>query len=223
MSNTADKKPSYRAWFQSFSDPAERYALDEVVYSDRDGGLLEVCHDMDELRKLSADQWKKLFQERGHKNEWPYGSGVWGLKEWVLPEIDNDNVVSMYEGHSNLFWAERYGRQVGVQDLWIKLCGNSHTGSFKDLGMTVLVSMVNEMRARGKSDPRGRVRFDGRHVCGIGRVRSRGRRFLPSSFFRKGKISLAQLIQPVANGSIVFALNTDFDGCMEIVKQVAEK
>jgi threonine synthase len=27
----------------------------------------------------------------------------------------------------------------------------------------------------------------------------------------------------VANGAIVFALDTDFDGCMEIVKQVAEK
>ena len=32
-------------------DPAERYALDEVVYTDRDGGLLQVVHDMDELRE----------------------------------------------------------------------------------------------------------------------------------------------------------------------------
>ncbi len=42
-------------------------------------------------------------------------------------------------------------------------------------------------------------------------------------FLPRGKISIAQLIQPVANGAIVFALDTDFDGCMEIVKQVAEK
>ena len=41
-------------------------------------------------------------------------------------------------------------------------------------------------------------------------------------FLPRGKISLAQLIQPVANGAIVFALDTDFDGCMEIVKEVAE-
>ena len=46
----------------------------------------------------------------------------------------------MYEGHTNLFWAERYGRELGLDDLWLKLCGNTHTGSFKDLGMTVLVS-----------------------------------------------------------------------------------
>ena len=71
----------------------------------------------------------------------------------MLPGVDNENVVSMYEGHSNLFWAERYGRQLGLDDLWIKQCGNSHTGSFKDLGMTVLVSMVKEMIARGKRIP----------------------------------------------------------------------
>lgn len=49
----------------------------------------------------------------------------------------------MFEGATNLFWAERFGREaLGMSDLWVKQCGNSHTGSFKDLGMTVLVSQV---------------------------------------------------------------------------------
>ena len=49
----------------------------------------------------------------------------------------------MFEGNSNLFWAERFGKEVvGMTDLWVKQCGNSHTGSFKDLGMTALVSQV---------------------------------------------------------------------------------
>ena len=68
----------------------------------------------------------------------------------MLPELDDENVVSMYEGHTNLFWAERYGREIGVEDLWLKLCGNTHTGSFKDLGMTVLVSPGEGDAARGK-------------------------------------------------------------------------
>jgi hypothetical protein len=33
------------------------------------------------------------------------------------------------------------------------MCGNSHTGSFKDLGMTVLVSAVKQMIADGKKIP----------------------------------------------------------------------
>ncbi|MEZ4288507.1 MAG: hypothetical protein R3A47_10270 [Polyangiales bacterium] len=48
-----------------------------------------------------------------------------------------------------MFWAERYGQSLGLDDLWIKNCGNSHTGSFKDLGMTVLVSTVKQMIADG--------------------------------------------------------------------------
>lgn len=62
----------------------------------------------------------------------------------MLPEIASDDIVSMFEGNSNLFWAERFGReQLGMSDLWVKQCGNSHTGSFKDLGMTVLVSQAS--------------------------------------------------------------------------------
>ena len=216
------EKPRYRAWFQSLADPAERYPLDEVVYTDRNGGLLQVVHDMDELQKTRAPQWKEIFENRAHKTQWPYGSGVWGKKEWVLPEIDPENVVSMYEGHSNLFWAERYGRALGVEDLWLKLCGNSHTGSFKDLGMTVLVSMVKEMRARGKAIRAVACASTGDTSAALSAYAAAAE--IPAIvFLPRGKISIAQLIQPVANGAIVFALDTDFDGCMEIVKKVAEK
>lgn len=49
-------------------------------------------------------------------------------------EINNDDIVSMFEGNSNLFWAERFGQELGMSDLWVKQCGNSHTGSFKVCG-----------------------------------------------------------------------------------------
>jgi threonine synthase len=35
----------------------------------------------------------------------------------------------------------------------------------------------------------------------------------------RGKISTAQLVQPLANGALVLALDTDFDGCMAIVQR----
>jgi threonine synthase len=215
-------KPKHHAWFQSLADPSERYALDEVVYTDRNGGLLQVVHDMDALKRTSGNRWKELFEARGHKTEWPYGSGVWGKKEWVLPEIENDNVVSMYEGHTNLFWADRYGRELGLDDLWLKLCGNTHTGSFKDLGMTVLVSMVKEIRARGKAVRAVGCASTGDTSAALAAYAAAAG--IPAIvFLPRGKISIAQLIQPVSNGAIVFALDTDFDGCMEIVKQIAEK
>ena len=48
----------------------------------------------------------RLFDERYKRTTWPYGSSVWGKKEWVCPEISDDNVVSMDEGGTNLFLAE---------------------------------------------------------------------------------------------------------------------
>jgi threonine synthase len=215
-------KPQPSAWFESLDDSQERYGLDEVVYTDQRGGLLQVVHDMEELAKTSAEEWKALFDSRAHRNQWPYGSGVWGKKEWVLPDIDNENVVSMYEGHTNLFWAERYGREIGIEDLWLKLCGNSHTGSFKDLGMTVLVSQVKQMISKGVPIPAVACASTGDTSAALAAYAAAAG--IPAVvFLPRGKISLAQLIQPVANGAIVFALDTDFDGCMDIVRQVAEK
>ena len=110
------------------------------------GGLLEVQHDLAALQAThSTSEWQALIDRRVGTTKWPYGSGVWGLREWVMPDLRDENVVSMYEGNTNLYWAERLGKQIGVPDLWVKLCGNSHTGSFKDLGMTVLVSVVKQM------------------------------------------------------------------------------
>jgi threonine synthase len=212
----------YNAWFQSIHDPSERYEVDEVVYRAKDGALLEVVHDTDALRKTSAEGWKDLFRARNQVNQFPFGSGVWGKKEWVLPNIRDENVVSMFEGHTNLFWAERYGNGLGLEDLWIKQCGNTHTGSFKDLGMTVLVSMVKEMIARGKQVPAVACASTGDTSAALSAYAAAAG--IPAVvFLPRGKVSVAQLIQPVANGAIVFALDTDFDGCMEIVQEISQK
>src|SRR5262249_42476622 len=140
----------YRAEFRCHSGCDVAFPLTKPIYRcPRCGGLLEVVHDVEALRDRSASAWMKLFDDRYKRTAWPYGSGVWGKREWVAPEVEDDVIVSMDEGGTNLFWAERYGRQLGVGDLWVKMCGNSHTGSFKDLGMTVLVSVVRRAMREG--------------------------------------------------------------------------
>jgi threonine synthase len=210
----------YRAWLECIRGCGERFPLDEVIYTcPRCGGLLDVEHDVSALRDRSAAGWMKLFDARIRTNEWPYGSGVWGKKEWVLPNIDNGNVVSMYEGHTNLFWAERLGRELGVEDLWVKLCGNTHTGSFKDLGMTVLISQVRQMQANGAPIRAVACASTGDTSAALAAYGAAAG--IPTIvFLPRGKVSTAQLVQPIANGALVLALDTDFDGCMEIVQQV---
>jgi threonine synthase len=214
---------SYSAVFQCIAPGCgNTHRLNEVVYRcGRCGNLLEVRHDVKALKNRSAVSWMRLFDDRYKTGQWPYGSAIWGKKEWVLPEIDNENIVSMYEGGTNLFWTERLGKVVGVRDLWVKQCGLSHTGSFKDLGMTVLVSQVKQMIAEGVPIRAVACASTGDTSAALAAYCAAAG--IPSIvFLPKDKVSLAQLIQPVSNGSLVLSLDTDFDGCMALVKRLTE-
>ncbi|MEJ2552221.1 MAG: threonine synthase [Anaerolineales bacterium] len=212
----------YDSWFACVRGCGRRYSIYDVVYRCEDcGGLLNVEHDLEALKDHSAEEWKQIFDRRSRSNEWPYGSGVWGKKEWVCPQIDDENIISMFEGHTNLFWAERLGAEIGVPDLWIKLCGNSHTGSFKDLGMTVLVSVVNQMIADGKPIRAVACASTGDTSAALAAYAAAAG-MLAVILLPKGKVSTAQLVQPIANDALVLSLDTDFDGCMRIVRKLTE-
>src|SRR5512147_1847361 len=213
----------YRAWFQCIKEQCkERYPLNTIIYRCKTcGSLLEVQHDIHALARRDAKAWMKLFEDRYKSTQWPYGSGVWGKKEWILPQIDNENIVSLYEGGTNLFWAERFGKMIGIDNLWIKLCGNSHSGSFKDLGMTVLVSMVKQMISEGAPIKAVACASTGDTSAALAVYCAAAG--IPSVvLLPKGKISIAQLVQPIANGALVLSLDTDFDGCMSIVKEITK-
>ncbi len=209
-------------YFRCFAGCSGKHSIYDVIYTcPTCGGLLEVYHEREPLRQRNAYQWQQLFDSRASTSDWPYGSGVWGMREWVIPSLANENVVSMFEGNTNLFWAERLGQQLGVPDLWIKLCGNSHTGSFKDLGMTVLVSVVKQMMAQGSSVKAVACASTGDTSAALAAYAAYAG--IPAVIFLpSGKVSTAQLIQPVANGAHVLALDTDFDGCMKIVQDVTQ-
>ena len=213
---------SYTCHFACAAGCAGAYPIDVPLYKcPKCTGLLEVVHDVKALADRSAAAWMKLFDDRYKRTQWPYGSSVWGKKEWVMPLVRDEQIVSMDEGGTNLFWAERYGKELGLSDLWVKQCGNSHTGSFKDLGMTVLVSVVRQMIADGKA-----VRAVG--CASTGDTSASLAAYAAAAGMRavvllpRGKVSTAQLVQPLANGALVLALDTDFDGCMAIVKRLAE-
>lgn len=213
----------YRAWFQCINpECGEIYPLNSIVYQcKRCSSLLEVRHDTKALAERSAADWKALFEKRYKSNDWPVGSGVWGKKEWILPQIADENVVSLYEGGTNLFWAERFGKVIGVDNLWVKLCGNTHSGSFKDLGMTVLVSQVKQMIADGVPIKAVACASTGDTSAALATYCAAAG--IPSIvLLPRGKISLAQLIQPISNGALVLYLDTDFDGCMKLVQEITK-
>jgi threonine synthase len=213
---------AYQSWYECVRGCGRKYSIYEVVYHCEEcGGLLDVVHDNAALKDRSPGQWMDLFDGRIHTNEWPYGSGVWGKREWISPQVNDENIVSMYEGHTNSLWAQRLGEQVGLPDLWVKLCGNSHTGSFKDLGMTVLVSVVKQMIADGVTIKAVACASSGDTSAALAAYSAAAG--IPAIvLLPRGKVSIEQLIQPIANGVTVLSLDTDFDGCMDIVKKITQ-
>ena len=215
--------PHFRAWFACAAGCSGELPINQIIYyCPKCGSLLDVHHDLAALQARSPQEWKKLFDDRYCRTAYPYGSGVWGKKEMVCPSIDDHNVVSMCEGATNLFWAERLGKQIGLEDLWVKQCGISHTGSFKDLGMTVLVSMVKQMISEGTKIPAVACASTGDTSAALAAYCAAAN--IPAIvILPRNKVSTAQLIQPMANGALTLSLDTDFDGCMRIVRELCTK
>src|SRR5450432_2246433 len=213
----------FSAEFHCIAGCAGGYPLDRVIYRcPRCGNLLEVVHDLAALRTRSAAEWKTLFDARWRSTEEPFGSGVWGKHEWVAPQLATTNVVSMLEGGTHLTRVPRYANEIGLGDVRVKQCGTSHSGSFKDLGMTVLVSMVKQMIGNGTPIRAIACASTGDTSAALAAYAAaagiRAVVILP-----RGKISTAQLVQPLAMGALVLAVDTDFDGCMRLVQELADR
>jgi threonine synthase len=84
--------------------------------------------------------------------------------------------------------------------------------------MTVLVSMVNQIRSRVRAvvcASTGDTSAALSAYCAAAGIPS-------IVLLPKDKVSIAQLIQPIANNAITISVDTDFDGCMKIVQEITK-
>ena len=207
-----------RAIFSCISCDSQ-YPLTDSIYScSKCGNLLEVLQKPAIFKERSPVEWKRLFDNRLSGRPGYAGSGVWRFREWILPDLPTEHIVSLGEGASPLTLAPRLNDELGLNIL-IKQCGHTLSGSFKDLGMTVLISQVNHLRKTGKNIPAVACASTGDTSAALAAYGAaagiRTLVLLPS-----GKISAAQLVQPLAHGARVVAIDTDFDGCMEHVQKL---
>jgi threonine synthase len=210
-----------QCWYTCVRGCEGRYPIDQAIYDcPQCGGLLDVEHDLTALKSTTAEEWKALFRERSNSMVGPDASGVWSKGEWVLPSIGAEHRISLGEGRTPLLAVPRLASELGIGELWIKQCGTTHSGSFKDLGMTVLVSQLHQMIANGSQIQALVCASTGDTSAALAAYGAYAG--IPALvLLPEGKISEAQLVQPLAHGAIVLALETDFDGCMRIVEDVS--
>ena len=177
------------------------------------GDLLVVEHDLAALKRRHPDL-KARFAARLGELRPPYASGVWRYHELVLPDLPREAIVTLPEGHTPLYRRAALERFVGASTVYLKHEGENPTLSFKDRGMTSGVSWARHVGARrlacastGDTSAALAAYAAAAELPGIV--------LLPHE-----KVSVEQLAQPIAYGARVLALDTDFDGCMALVKQL---
>jgi len=113
------------------------YGADEKVTMCRnaDDGRLEIFYNYEEAKETLT---RESVQERPN--------GVWRYFE-LLPLEKSSNIVTLGEGGTPLLKCERLGRQLGLQELFVKDETRNPTASFKDRAMTVGVSKAVEFNA----------------------------------------------------------------------------
>lgn len=196
-------------------DCGHEHPVNKVIYTcERCGGLLDVTHDLESLRRLVD---RKTFDTRLGTLESPYNSGVWRYKELVYPDVDLDYIVSRPEGNTNLYRTPRLAAWAGIETLYCKHEGENPTGSFKDRGMT---GGLTQARALGMT--RVACASTGNTSASLAAYAAWGG-MEGIVFFQNKQVALGKLSQAVAYGATCVRIAADFDRNMQLVRQIGDE
>ena len=135
-----------------------------------------------------------------------------------LPVTAKTCVVSLNEGGTPLIRAYNLERHIGGGfEIWLKYEGLNPTGSFKDRGMTMAVTMAVERGAKAI-------------ICAsTGNTSSSAAAYAARAGIKcavilpAGKIALGKLAQALMYGGTVISINGNFDDALRIVREIGEK
>jgi len=132
-----------------------------------------------------------------------------------LPISDATPIISLGEGFTPLIRLDHIGARIGVPNLFVKYEGMNPTGSFKDRGMVVAVSKAVEQGAEAI-------------ICAsTGNTSASAAAYGAAAGMQvivvlpKGKIALGKLIQAIAAGARVIAVDGNFDEALRVVREMA--
>jgi threonine synthase len=122
--------------------------------------------------------------------------------------------VTRGEGNTHLYEADSVAKHVGLDGLLLKHEGENPTGSFKDRGMTVGMTMAKYFGVdQVACASTGNTSASMAAYAQVGGL-------TPIVFIPDGKIAYGKLSQALAYGAKTFQLAGDFDDAMRLVQEV---
>lgn len=134
-----------------------------------------------------------------------------------MPQIKDENIVTLKEGNTPLIEAVNLEKKLPGLKIYLKYEGLNPTGSFKDRGMTMAVSMAKEHGSNAV-------------VCAsTGNTSASAAAYAARAGIKcivlipGGKIALGKLAQAIAYGAQVIAINGNFDDALRLVREISQK
>ena len=135
--------------------------------------------------------------------------------DWLdLP--DGTPVVTLREGGTPLVHSGWLSGLTGA-DVWLKVEGDNPTGSFKDRGMTVALSV-----AVGQGAEAVVCASTGNTSASMAAYAARAG-VQPLVLVPQGKIAAGKLAQAIVHGARVVMVRGNFDDCLRVSRELAEK
>jgi len=131
-----------------------------------------------------------------------------------LPVTEHTPVITMREGGTPLLPAPGLSAQAGCE-VYLKIEGANPTGSFKDRGMTVAVSLAAERGAKTV-------------ICGsTGNTSASAAAYAARAglgcavLVPRGHVALGKLAQALVYGARLLQVDGNFDDCLELARKLA--
>ncbi|MBW3606304.1 MAG: threonine synthase [Actinobacteria bacterium] len=148
---------------------------------------------------LASGQWRGVIEE---------------YRAW-LPAADDLPAVTLREGGTPLIHSASLSARTRCE-VWLKFEGANPTGSFKDRGMTLAISVARQQGAKAvicastgnTSASAAAYAAKCGLVCGV---------VIPN-----GKVALGKLAQALVHGAVVVQLDGNFDAALQICRQLAD-
>lgn len=187
--------------------------------------LYDVRH---KFGKVNFSMLKQIFDERAkeplfNKSGDPKNiSGVWRFKELIMPYLQEEHIITLGEGNVPILLAGKnlskwLGATIKGIRVWIMFEGMTPTGSFKDFGGTVLMSVAKAAGVKAIA------------CASTGDTSAMAAAYAAAADIQcavilpKGFVTDVQLAQPLVHGAKIIQLPGDFDDCMKVMRELVEK
>ena len=133
-----------------------------------------------------------------------------------LPVSPSTPVVSLCEGGTPLVYACTISEMLN-NEVWLKFEGANPTGSFKDRGMTMAISKAAEEGSKAV------ICASTGNTSASAAAYATKANMKPVVLVPQGKIAMGKLAQAIAHGSLLLQVEGNFDDCLTLARELAEK